>query len=187
MKTIELSAALASAPVQENLKNFAGLDAQNALGLMTPERLAAVAGGKIPLASATTNGLLHRRYSESLITLRKNEVALIHSTKAEEWDATSMFLYLCSDVPTAILSVVLRSGFTSNRCVINTIHKGENLGSALFFKEVNRNHIVNFYIQNKSEYDLTIIKKNIYNFNEVYTNIQKSSVDVSGMEKVNVI
>ena len=44
MKTIELSAALASAPVQENLKNFAGLDAQNALGLMTPERLAAVAG-----------------------------------------------------------------------------------------------------------------------------------------------
>ena len=45
MKTIELSAAMASAPVQENLKNFAGLDAQNALGLMTPERLAAVAGG----------------------------------------------------------------------------------------------------------------------------------------------
>ena len=45
MKTIELSAAIASAPVQENLKNFAGLDAQNALGLMTPERLAAVAGG----------------------------------------------------------------------------------------------------------------------------------------------
>ena len=71
--------------------------------------------------------------------------------------------------------------------MINTIHKGGNLGSALFFKEVNRNHIVNFYIQNKSEYNLTIIKKNIYNFNEVYTNIQKSSVDVSGMEKVNVI
>ena len=58
MKTIELSAAIASAPVQENLKNFAGLDAQNALGLMTPERLAAVAGellksvnpiGKVPI------------------------------------------------------------------------------------------------------------------------------------------
>ena len=47
MKTIELSAAMASAPVQENLKNFAGLDAQNALGLMTPERLAAVAGEKM--------------------------------------------------------------------------------------------------------------------------------------------
>ena len=47
MKTIELSAALASAPVQENLKNFAGLDAQNTLGLMTPERLAAVAGALV--------------------------------------------------------------------------------------------------------------------------------------------
>ena len=47
MKTIELSAAMASAPVHENLKNFAGLDAQNALGLMTPERLAAVAGEKL--------------------------------------------------------------------------------------------------------------------------------------------
>lgn len=146
-----------------------------------------MAGGKIPLASATTNGLLHRRYSESLITLRKNEVALIHSTKAEEWDATSMFLYLCSDVPTTILSVVLRSGFTNNICRIDSIQKGGHLGSALFFKEVNRNHIVNFYIQNKSEYNLTIIKKNIFNFNEVYTDIQKSSVDVSGMEKVNVI
>ena len=141
----------------------------------------------MPLASATTNGLLHRRYSESFITLRKNEVALIHSTKAEEWDATSMFLYLCSDVPATILSVVLRSGFTNNRCSINSIQKGEHLGLALFFKEVNRNHIVNFYIQNKSEYNLTIIKKNIFNFNEVYTDIQKSSVDVSGMEKVNVI
>ena len=58
MKTIELSAALASAPVQENLKNFAGLDAQNALGLMTPERLAAVAGGlinEIKISSTTSN------------------------------------------------------------------------------------------------------------------------------------
>ena len=52
MKTIELSAAIASAPVQENLKNFAGLDAQNALGLMTPERLAAVAGESSCLLSA---------------------------------------------------------------------------------------------------------------------------------------
>ena len=58
MKTIELSAAIASAPVQENLKNFAGLDAQNALGLMTPERLAAVAGEKMGLANFKS-GLLN--------------------------------------------------------------------------------------------------------------------------------
>lgn len=187
MEKITLNEYLKQGSVVENLKNFVGVTPENTMGLMTPERLAAVAGGKMPLASATTNGLLHRRYSESFITLRKNEVALIHSTKAEEWDATSMFLYLCSDVPTTILSVVLRSGFTNNICRIDSIQKGGHLGSALFFKEVNRNHIVNFYIQNKSEYNLTIIKKNIFNFNEVYTDIQKSSVDVSGMEKVNVI
>lgn len=45
MKTVELSAALNSAQVVENLKNFVGVDAQGAAALMTPERLAAVAGG----------------------------------------------------------------------------------------------------------------------------------------------
>ena len=58
MKTIELSAAIASAPVQENLKNFVGVTPENTVGLMTPERLAAVAGellksvnpiGKVPI------------------------------------------------------------------------------------------------------------------------------------------
>ena len=44
MKTVELSAALNSAQVVENLKNFVGVDAQGAAALMTPERLAAVAG-----------------------------------------------------------------------------------------------------------------------------------------------
>lgn len=46
MKTVELSAALGQAQVVENLKNFVGVDAQGAAALMTPERLAAVAGGK---------------------------------------------------------------------------------------------------------------------------------------------
>ena len=45
MNTIELSAALGQAQVVENLKNFVGVDAQGAAALMTPERLAAVAGG----------------------------------------------------------------------------------------------------------------------------------------------
>lgn len=44
MNTIELSAALGQAQVVENLKNFVGVDAQGAAALMTPERLAAVAG-----------------------------------------------------------------------------------------------------------------------------------------------
>ena len=47
MNTIELSAALGQAQVVENLKNFVGVDAQGAAALMTPERLAAVAGGKM--------------------------------------------------------------------------------------------------------------------------------------------
>ena len=47
MKTVELSAALGQAQVVENLKNFVGVDAQGAAALMTPERLAAVAGGKM--------------------------------------------------------------------------------------------------------------------------------------------
>ena len=47
MNTIELSAALGQAQVVENLKNFVGVDAQGAAALMTPERLAAVAGESI--------------------------------------------------------------------------------------------------------------------------------------------
>ena len=68
MKTIELSAAMASAPVQENLKNFAGLDAQNALGLMTPERLAAVAGGlKYDVISFATEDNVNNRGTSPLL------------------------------------------------------------------------------------------------------------------------
>ena len=47
MKTVELSKCISELPVVENLKNFAGIDAQNALGMMSPERLAAVVGGKL--------------------------------------------------------------------------------------------------------------------------------------------
>ena len=47
METIELKDVMNQLPVVENLKNFAGIDAQNALGMMSPERLAAVVGGKL--------------------------------------------------------------------------------------------------------------------------------------------
>lgn len=45
METIDINEVFAQANVVENLKNFAGVDAQNALSMMTPERLAAVVGG----------------------------------------------------------------------------------------------------------------------------------------------
>lgn len=47
METIELKDVMNQLPVVENLKNYAGVDAQNALGMMTPERLAAVVGEKL--------------------------------------------------------------------------------------------------------------------------------------------
>ncbi len=59
MKTVELSAALGQAQVVENLKNFVGVDAQGAAALMTPERLAAVAGGIL-------HPLVVKEYSYSL-------------------------------------------------------------------------------------------------------------------------
>ncbi len=45
METIDINEVFAQANVVENLKNFAGIDAQNALGMMSQERLAAVVGG----------------------------------------------------------------------------------------------------------------------------------------------
>ena len=47
METIELKDVMNQLPVVEDLKNFAGIDAQNALSMMTPERLAAVVGGNM--------------------------------------------------------------------------------------------------------------------------------------------
>ena len=47
METIDINEVFAQANVVENLKNFAGIDAQNALGMMSPERLAAVVGGNM--------------------------------------------------------------------------------------------------------------------------------------------
>ena len=47
METIELKDVMNQLPVVEDLKNFAGIDAQNALSMMTSERLAAVVGESI--------------------------------------------------------------------------------------------------------------------------------------------
>ena len=47
MEKITLKEALKQASVVDELKNFVGLTKDDAVGLMTPERLAAVAGEKI--------------------------------------------------------------------------------------------------------------------------------------------
>lgn len=55
METIDINEVFAQANVVENLKNFAGIDAQNALSMMTPERLAAVVGGMVTLLPEYTD------------------------------------------------------------------------------------------------------------------------------------
>ena len=45
MEKITLNEYLKQGSVVENLKNFVGVTPENTVGLMTPERLAAVAGG----------------------------------------------------------------------------------------------------------------------------------------------
>ena len=45
MEKITLNEYLKQGSVVENLKNFVGVTPENTMGLMTPERLAAVAGG----------------------------------------------------------------------------------------------------------------------------------------------
>ena len=47
MEKITLNEYLKQGSVVENLKNFVGVTPENTVGLMTPERLAAVAGGKL--------------------------------------------------------------------------------------------------------------------------------------------
>ena len=51
MEKITLNEYLKQGSVVENLKNFVGVTPENTMGLMTPERLAAVAGelGKFPM------------------------------------------------------------------------------------------------------------------------------------------
>ena len=75
MNTIELSAALGQAQVVENLKNFVGVDAQGAAALMTPERLAAVAGGMILNAKRLTSGDLNDYKYPCILMVGSSDVA----------------------------------------------------------------------------------------------------------------
>ena len=75
MKTVELSAALGQAQVVENLKNFVGVDAQGAAALMTPERLAAVAGGMILNAKRLTSGDLNDYKYPCILMVGSSDVA----------------------------------------------------------------------------------------------------------------
>ena len=59
MEKITLNEYLKQGSVVENLKKFVGVTPENTVGLMTPERLAAVAGEKILNATRLTSGDLN--------------------------------------------------------------------------------------------------------------------------------
>ena len=183
MKTIELSAALASAPVQENLKNFAGLDAQNALGLMTPERLAAVAGGKMPTATAINNGLVPKALSESFLQLKAHEAAMVHCTKDIEWDVSSFLLYVCTDNVPLILSASCRSGASTSLCRIEIISKGRN---NLFkvYKRLTSKHIIEIYIENTTDFYMYLTKSNLYSSGSNSDLKKVEGFNADGMEEI---
>lgn len=130
MKTIELSAALASAPVQENLKNFAGLDAQNALGLMTPERLAAVAGGLKPL---TTQSIILKDEAFKLGIIMGGWT----SKQVSIWGS-------CEDTP---VNIVLAHQKTDSEIAVNAVGKSSNFiglyhdGKNIYLKNKHRQNI----------------------------------------------
>ena len=183
MKTIELSAALASAPVQENLKNFAGLDAQNTLGLMTPERLAAVAGGKMPTATAINNGLVPKALSESFLQLKAHEAAMVHCTKDIEWDVSSFLLYVCTDNVPLILSASCRSGASTSLCRIEIISKGRN---NLFkvYKRLTSKHIIEIYIENTTDFYMYLTKSNLYSSGSNSDLKKVEGFNADGMEEI---
>ena len=183
MKTIELSAALASAPVQENLKNFAGLDAQNALGLMTPERLAAVAGGKMPTATAINNGLVPKALSESFLKLKTHEAAMVHCTKDIEWDVSSFLLYVCTDNVPIILSASCRSGANTSFCRIEIISKGRN-NPFKVYKRLTSKHIIEIYIENTTDFYMYLTKSNLYNSGSNSDLKKVEGFNADGMEEI---
>ena len=142
MKTIELSAALASAPVQENLKNFAGLDAQNALGLMTPERLAAVAGEKIGVVSKSKNGLLSS-YDYSRMFPKKINLSSLHAIKLvnnpTQWG--SYFAHVYGSYEHDVLNVYISFQLQGDKQ--SAIARGKGTKYLKFFYDANGVYLYN--------------------------------------------
>ena len=91
MKTVELSAALGQAQVVENLKNFVGVDAQGAAALMTPERLAAVAGGIMGVRNFKSGALYPS--TESVPSNPKSIAEYVYQNASE----SSSFMYIVTN------------------------------------------------------------------------------------------
>ena len=75
MGKITLNEALKKASVKNDLQMFLGLDAQSELGGMTPERLAAVAGGMILNAKRLTSGDLNDYKYPCILMVGSSDIA----------------------------------------------------------------------------------------------------------------
>ena len=92
MGKITLNEALKKASVKNDLQMFLGLDAQSELGGMTPERLAAVAGESIGVATALKAGLVSPELAISTFSNQGSKVVEIEHTDSYEWRTISFYL-----------------------------------------------------------------------------------------------
>ena len=92
MGKITLNEALKKASVKNDLQMFLGLDAQSELGGMTPERLAAVAGESIGVATALKAGLVPPELAISTFSNQGSKVVEIEHTDSYEWRTISFYL-----------------------------------------------------------------------------------------------
>ena len=111
MGKITLNEALKKASVKNDLQMFLGLDAQSELGGMTPERLAAVAGGNIGVFNELKNGLMDKN-------LYKYFPSIAYSSAKTEYIKIAITL----DDSKCVFNVVSSSNGSAdlNECIIST-------------------------------------------------------------------
>ena len=130
MAKITLKEALKQASVVDELKNFVGLTKDDAVGLMTPERLAAVAGGLKPL---TTQSIILKDEAFKLGIIMGG------------WTSKQVSIFgSCEDNP---VNIVLAHQKTDSEIAVNAVGKSSNFiglyhdGKNIYLKNKHRQHI----------------------------------------------
>ena len=133
MEKITLNEYLKQGSVVENLKNFVGVTPENTVGLMTPERLAAVAGGLLNKSNSFLNELAQDIFGQSIITHKPY--------KFDANDIRGTVLCLCNgntkNIPTSEFGFFLQiqipyenvSDFFRLQLVFESIMSGDIMGN----------------------------------------------------------
>ena len=190
MEKITLNEYLKQGSVVENLKNFVGVTPENTVGLMTPERLAAVAGESIGYATPNKAGLVPPCYAVCGFHNSKVKTVLIEKTDSTEWRTISFYLNVSREGSSDTLYYV--SGVSSRSTNTVKIKKvfslGEN-GLSFYYKK-NEDKSISIYCSiNSSEFGATMFTKMPnYNGTKVSSHIVSANdVDLALLTKVNVI